>query len=287
MKIAFLSTKELEGFFVYDELTVPVFEQAGIQVDTVPWRDEVDWNQYDAVIVRSTWDYQQAPDAFMACLQRIASSSALLINPFDLMQWNIKKTYLKDLADKSVSVVPTLWYTGLEAESVMHALSHFDTHTLIVKPVLSANADDTFKITRDAYQEDVADVKHLFVDREIMIQPFLDAIVDEGEYSLFYFGGRYSHAIVKRPAKGDFRVQEEHGGQLATYTPEASVLGIAQQALDAMPADSLYARVDVVRAKNGWAIMELELIEPSLYFNLDEDAPKRFVDAFIRYMQSH
>ena len=119
MKIAFLSTKELEGFFVYDELTVPVFEQAGIQVDTIPWRDEVDWNQYDAVIVRSTWDYQQATDAFMTCLQRIASSSALLINPFDWMQWNIKKTYLKDLADKSVSVVPTLWYTGLEAESVM------------------------------------------------------------------------------------------------------------------------------------------------------------------------
>ena len=104
---------------------------------------------------------------------------------------------------------------------------------------------------------------------------------------MFYFVVGYSQATERRPGKGEFRFQEEHGGQLATYTPEPSVLGIAQQALDAMPADSLYARVDVVRAKNGWAIMELELIEPSLYFNLDEDAPKRFVDAFIRYMQAH
>ena len=120
-----------------------------------------------------------------------------------------------------------------------------------------------------------------------MIQPFVKEVLDEGEYSLFYFNGEYSHAILKTPADGDFRVQEEHGGSLQPVIPDASMLRACKQALQAMPTDSLYARVDLIRYQHQWAIIELELIEPSLYFNLDEASQPRFVDAFItRYAES-
>lgn len=285
MKIAFLSTSDLEGFFVYDELTLPHFAASGVEVDTVPWRKTINWNQYDAVIVRSTWDYQQAPEDFLTCLAQIEASSAVLINPYSLMAWNIKKTYLKDLDNQGVAIVPTLWATGIDKSQIDAAFEAFSTDTIIVKPVLSANADDTFRLNRLAFTEQLDALTTLFHQRELMIQPFLAAIVEEGEYSLFYFDNQYSHAIVKRPKAGDFRVQEEHGGELAVYQPQPDVLAMANRALDAMPSASLYARVDVVRTDGGWAIMELELIEPSLYFNLDEDAPKRFVDAFHQYIQ--
>ena len=119
-----------------------------------------------------------------------------------------------------------------------------------------------------------------------MIQPFLTSIVEEGEYSLFYFGGAFSHAIKKVPQEGDFRVQEEHGGRLHPVNVDEVQLAVAKKALSAMPCNALYARVDLVRQNSNWAIMELELIEPSLYFNLDEDSPVRFVEALLAFHEA-
>ena len=154
---------------------------------------------------------------------------------------------------------------------------------MVVKPTLSANADDTFKLSVSNWHEQQQALSDTFNQRDFMIQPFLNSVVEEGEYSLFYFGGKYSHAIKKVPQKGDFRVQEEHGGSLHPVAVDEEQLDIAQKALSAMPCEALYARVDLVRQGSGWAIMELELIEPSLYFNLDEQSPQRFVDALISF----
>ncbi len=212
------------------------------------------------MIVRSTWDYQQHPEAFLACLTQIDASSATLLNPLPLMQWNIEKHYLKDLQDKGVPIVSTRWSNAFNNSVIDEAFSHFNCDTVVVKPTLSANADDTFKLSVSNWHEQQQALSDTFNQRDFMIQPFLNSVVEEGEYSLFYFGGKYSHAIKKVPQKGDFRVQEEHG-----------------------PCEALYARVDLVRQGSGWAIMELELIEPSLYFNLDEQSPLRFVDALISF----
>ena len=115
-----------------------------------------------------------------------------------------------------------------------------------------------------------------------MAQPFMASVVDEGEYSLFYFDGAYSHAIVKRPGDGDFRVQEEHGGRLEAVVPEHALLEAGAGALAKLPGQALYARLDFVRDGDEFALMEAELIEPSLYFQLDKESPERFAAALAR-----
>ncbi len=286
--IAFLSTDNLEDFFVYDELLIPHFETLGWQVSTVSWHcNTVDWNSFDYVIVRSTWDYQQHAEAFMKCLEDIEQSKAVLFNSLALMQWNIEKYYLRDLAEKQVPIVETCWHEDYCDTHIDEAFLRFDCDTIVIKPVLSANADDTFKLHRNTWREQVTLLSDVFEQRKFMIQPFLDSVVEEGEYSLFYFSGRYSHAIKKVPQKGDFRVQEEHGGSLFSVNADTEQQTIAEKALNAMPQNALYARVDLVRQCGQWAIMELELIEPSLYFNLDSESPKRFVEAMLDLHSSH
>ncbi len=281
--VAFLSTDNLEDFFVYDELLVPYFNQQGWKVDTVSWHKTAEnWSRFDYVIVRSTWDYQQHAEAFLHCLKEIDASTATLLNPLALMQWNIEKYYLKDLKREGVPIVETRWETTFDNGVIDSAFDQFNSEAIVIKPVLSANADDTFRLERESWSESAHLLAKTFEQRHFMIQPFLSSIVEEGEYSLFYFGGALSHAIKKVPQKGDFRVQEEHGGSLHTVNVDSAQRVIAEKALSAMPCDALYARVDLVKQNNQWAVMELELIEPSLYFNLDERSPLRFVDALLK-----
>ncbi|MBJ2130417.1 hypothetical protein JC525_15915 [Alteromonas sp. IB21] len=285
--VAFLSTDNLEDFFVYDELLVPHFNQKGWNVETVSWHtNSENWSRFDYVIVRSTWDYQQYADAFVACLKKIDASDATLLNPLRLMQWNIEKHYLKDLECTGIPIVKTIWESTFNNDVINKAFDEFNSDTIVIKPVLSANADDTFKLERETWKESAGVLSNTFEHRGFMIQPFLSNIVEEGEYSLFYFGGAFSHAIRKVPQKGDFRVQEEHGGSLQTVSVDNVQLAIAEKALSAMPCNALYARVDLVRQDDNWAIMELELIEPSLYFNLDEDSPVRFVEALLTFHEA-
>lgn len=285
-KIAFLSTDNLEEFFVYDELLIPHFEQQGWKVETVPWRTPTPlWDDFDYVIVRSTWDYQQYPEAFMRTLEQIDASNTRLLNPLSLLKWNIEKYYLRDLANQGINIVPTQWQAAFDEAVFAAQFDKFDTDTLIIKPVLSANADDTFKVDRTAIDDYLPQLSKCFAQREHMIQPFISSVIEEGEYSLFYFGGKYSHGILKVPETGDFRVQEEHGGKLYTIDPTSEMLQSAQRAVSVMPTQALYARVDLIRVENHWAIMELELIEPSLYFNLDPASAPRFVEALLSFHQ--
>lgn len=281
-KLAFLSTDNLEDFFVYDELLVPVFAEAGWQVDTVSWHayQQTDWQQYAMVIVRSTWDYQQHAQAFIDCLETIASQTRLE-NPLALQRWNLDKRYLQDLEAKDIPVIPTCWQSDFCLAGTQAQFDVFNTDTLVIKPTVSANADDTFRLTRHDLQQATSDLEQCFGGRSHMIQPFMPAINEEGEYSLFFFGGTLSHTIVKRPAPGDFRVQEEHGGSMVLVNAQPEMRAIGDATLAALPQPALYARLDLVRHGSSWAVMEVELIEPSLYFTLDATSPRRFVEAVL------
>ncbi|WP_371194857.1 RimK family alpha-L-glutamate ligase [Glaciecola sp. SC05] len=278
-RCAFLSTDNLEDFFVYDDLVKPFLHHLGWTVEDVSWKNkDIDYEQFEVVVVRSTWDYQDDAEAFLQCLKKIDESSATLENAFELMRWNISKSYLKDLQANGVPILPTLWHERFNTQAIEQAFSHFDSDKLIIKPLVSANADHTYLFTK----EDVASLQdtftEVFSERAFMLQAFEDSIQDKGEYSLFYFGGSFSHGICKIPAKGDFRVQEEHGGGLVSVEPSAAMLSLAQQTIDALPAPALYARVDMLDTAKGLAIIEVELIEPSLYFNMDDDSASRFAD---------
>jgi glutathione synthase/RimK-type ligase-like ATP-grasp enzyme len=284
-RCAFLSMDSLEDFFHYDQMLFDPLRAVGWLAEEVSWRKtDVDWNNYDAVVIRTSWDYQDDVDGFMACLQRIEASSAQLQNSLKIVEWNISKSYLKDLQNQGINIVPTLWFDSFSLPELQLGFSHFNTSEIVLKPLVSANADHTYRLTADNLKEQAAQLKAVFAEREFMLQPFLPGIVDEGEYSLFYFAGHYSHSILKQPGLGDFRVQEEHGGQLKSIQPCEDMLTTARHCLAALPADVLYARIDLVRHKNEFAVIEIELIEPSLYFNMDAESPQRFVDAFIEML---
>ena len=281
-RCAFLSMDNLEDFFVYDRMVIEPLNARGWLVEEVSWRDEsINYDDYDVVVVRSTWDYQQDAEAFLACLQRIENSSATLENSFATMKWNLNKTYLRDLENDGVKIVPTLWLTDYDHEVVESAFSEFDSETVVIKPCVSANADDTFRFTKSQLVGLQSKFTELFANRDAMVQPFLTSIVENGEYSLFYFAGSYSHAILKTPEADDFRVQEEHGGQLKLIDASPALKSTADKTLQALPDMPLYARVDLAEYAGEFKLMEVELIEPSLYFNMDEASIGCFVEAFV------
>tara|TARA_R110002012_G_scaffold321590_1_gene550000 strand:- start:376 stop:1245 length:870 start_codon:yes stop_codon:yes gene_type:complete len=281
-RCAFLSTDNLEGYFVYDELLYEPLKQVGWQVEAVSWHNStVDWNSFDVVVVRSTWDYQQHAKAFMQCLQRIEDSSAILANSLRLLTWNISKEYLKDIASQGIGIVPTLWLDTFDLAQVSAGFERFNCDRLVIKPCVSANADYTYMLDREQLLAQSKNLAEVFNGRAFMVQPFIEAVVTQGEYSLFYFNGHFSHAILKTPEQGDFRVQEEHGGSLQAVEPDEEMLTQARHTMASLPDDALYARIDLLRYQDEYVVMEIELIEPSLYFNMDANAPANFVEAFV------
>jgi glutathione synthase/RimK-type ligase-like ATP-grasp enzyme len=266
----------LAGYTSDDDLAVAPLAELGWNVATVSWRDRmVDWNDFEIVVVRTPWDYQNDPAAFLDVLRKIDASKARLENPLSIIEWNLDKRYLRDLETKGVMIVPTIWGTGHVTENAFSEWrSFFDSDELIIKPTVSATAQDTYRLRK--FDAELATV---FAKRSFMVQPFVNAIVDEGEFSLFYFSGEYSHTILKSPTHGDFRVQEEHGGLISAMVPEAKLRETADKIVASL-SPMLYARVDLVRNdRREFMLMELELIEPALYFRMDAESPRRFAAA--------
>ena len=274
---AFLTMDDPSSFVTYDRDAVAPLAALGWTVDEVPWRSGADWSRWDVVVVRSPWDYQDAPAEFFGVLADIDRQTRLE-NPLTVMRWNLQKTYLRDLDAAGVPIVPTLWVGGLTRDLLADAVRQWGE--VVAKPQVSANADGTFRLADDA--ETWAEALSTLNDRPCMVQPFLRSVVEEGEWSVFAFGGGVSHAILKTPARGDFRVQEEHGGRIQSVEPTPELLALTRAALAAVPWPEplLYARVDAVRLADGaLAVIELELIEPSLYFPYGSGSAERFAAA--------
>ena len=273
---AFLTTDDLAGYVTDDRLAEAPFAEIGWTVEHVPWR-QGGWERYEAVVIRSTWDYHKHPGEFLAVLEEIGRSGARLANPLELVRWNARKTYLRGLEARGLPVVPTLWDRRPDSS----LFDELGADEIVVKPVVSASAFHTYRLRRGGEMEEA------FAGREVMVQPFLRSIVEEGEYSLFFFGGELSHAVLKSPKEADFRVQEEHGGLIEPVVPPRHLAELGRRIVESLPEPPLYARVDLAALDSGeYALMELELIEPSLYFRTDPESPRRFARAFADWMES-
>jgi hypothetical protein len=275
------------GDYVTDyELSFAAMAARGWQVDTVAWRGaSPDWNSFDAVYICTPWDYPQHQAQFIEVLQNIENSSAVLVNPLPLVRWTLVKTYLRDLEQRGTDIVPSLWPDQFDAGQIDGWCSALGSDKVIIKPAVGANAQDTFVLQRPLLPATVSHLGATFRDRAFFVQPFVHNIQAEGEFSLFYFGGEYSHAILKVPKAGDFRVQEEHGGDIQSAQPCAALLAAGQRVLSMVEPQPVYVRADFVRATDGrFLLMELELIEPSLYLRMDDGAADRFAAAFDHYV---
>ncbi len=285
-KCAFLTMKEMSNFECYDNLLIKPLEKMGWVCDQVPWDTDklIDWDQYKSVIIRSTWNYQENFLKFIEVLKEINSSSASLQNPIDIVEWNLNKQYLKDLKHKNIKIVPSQWFNSFVPKNIIQSFSYYNSNKIIIKPCISANADHTYILEEKTALITLNNLKKEYRDKEFIIQPFIQDIKNEGEYSLIYFGNTLSHVLLKTPKVGDFRVQEEHGGTLKSIkNPEQVLIRFGNNVINKLPRACLYSRVDIVRNKNEFLLMEVELIEPSLYFNMDSKSPKKFVEVFNKW----
>jgi glutathione synthase/RimK-type ligase-like ATP-grasp enzyme len=282
---AFLTLERRDGFVMDDHLAHEPLLRHGWQVHDVPWRRaDISWSSFDAVVVRSTWDYTDELSRFLGVLERIEAEGVPLFNPLALIRWNAGKTYLAALATRGVATIPTMVLDRLTSDDLPLLFGRMQATEIVVKPVVGANSVGTFRLHQDRWHLSAAEVAEFFSARPALVQPFVNRITTDGEYSLFYFDGVYSHAVRKVPALADFRVQEEHGASITAIEANDAMRSLAGAALATLPQVPLYARVDVVRAMtdDGYWLMELELVEPSLYLRMDPDAPMRFAEAFVR-----
>lgn len=284
-RIAFLTMDSLDGFISYDNLVADILADRGIIVENVSWRSSTaNWDDYDMVIIRSPWDYQHSIDEFMAVLERIDASNAVLWNPIDVVRWNVRKTYLRQLQDQGIAIVPTQFVQSPSELDIRGIFEVFESDQIVIKPVVGANANDTFWLRPDSSGDLLQQIEVLYRGRLALLQPFIQSVVEYGETSHIFFDGQHSHSVLKTPKAGDFRVQEEHGSRIQPLQPDSSLIECATRALVPVPQQTLYGRVDLVELSNGQqAVMELELIEPSLYLTYDPDSAERFADAIQRF----
>ncbi len=245
------------------------FAGAGLDVRPLPWTDPAAGSAPALALL--AWGYHLDLPRWLALLDRWPAGTPLFNAPA-LMRWNTRKTYLAELETAGVPTVPT-WFGNVDPAAIAAAFDQLEADELIVKPQVSAGSYQTHRLKRGEAIPSVPDA---------MIQPFLPAIADEGEYSLFYIGAALTHAIVKRATGGDFRIQPQFGGVNATWTPDAEALAVASAALAAAPAQPTYARIDLLRRLDGrLALIEFEAIEPDLYDEHGDGVLERLAETVV------
>jgi len=270
-----------------DEYVVSALKDKGLKVERKSWSDpSVNWADTTCILFRSTWDYFDRFPEFSEWLDRV-SDETILLNSKEIIYWNLDKHYLSDLENKGVNCVETYYLEKGRSVRLEDFLADLDIKNAIIKPCVSGAARHTYKlnsVTCADYNETIND---LLQEEAFMVQPFQENIIKTGELSLIVMGGKYTHAVRKVAKQGDFRVQDDHGGVVLGYTPTEEEIQFAEKAVAACNERPLYARVDMIRDNaNKLAIMELELIEPELFFRFYKPAADRLADVIAQRVQS-
>ena len=235
----------------------------GESVTDIDWQAPLDqFAGFDAALIGTPWDYFDNREAFLAKLDAIEALGVPVHNRPDVVRWNIDKGYLAELGARGVATIPTLLLDNPGPDEILAAFDHFGCDRLVVKRRVGAGAEGQFDFTRA--NPPAADWR---MGHAALVQPFLPGIVEEGEHSLIFIDGAFSHGLIKRPAPGDYRVQSLYGGWDTAVTPAPDDLAAAQKVIEGLPFPApLYARIDLVRGPDGTLLlMEAEVIEPFLY----------------------
>jgi glutathione synthase/RimK-type ligase-like ATP-grasp enzyme len=280
-RIAFAISNEFPNLTDDDRLAATALNERGIQVDPVLWDSSADWAAYDAVVIRSCWDYHHRLEEFSRWLAQLDGIGATVWNPVDVLRWNMDKTYLSDLEERGVPVLPSVWLPRGSKAELGHLMAEKQWQKVVVKPTVSAAADNTFTLARSDAPERQAALDKLLAAGGVIVQEFASEIQSEGEYSFLFFNDQFSHAVIKRPQDGDFRVQLQYGGGFRAAEAPADLVRQAAKIQEALEVDLLYARVDAIDRGGQLFLMELELVEPHLFFAEHPQAPTRFADALL------
>lgn len=268
-----------------EPLVAAALRDRGATATEVAWRDpEVDWGRFDAVVIRSTWDYTDDLDAFHAWAEQVEAAGATLHNSAEVVGWNTHKGYLIELEERGAPIVPTAWLgQGDSAElAAIAELRGWDG--VVAKPAVGAGADGLL-VVEPGGDPALAqpEFDQLLDAGDTMVQPFVRSIHTEGELSVVVIDGEVSHAVRKTPVDGEVRIQIEFGGRYEQVAPDPDAAALAAWLVEATGHDLLYARVDLLRADDGtWLLGELEAVEPALLLAWSDDGAGRLADAVLR-----
>lgn len=260
---------------LFERLAAPLRAQ-GLTVAAQPWTDPVARDQARLMMPSLAWGYHARPADWFAQLDAFEANGVRMVNPPSVLRWNTTKTYLVELAAKGAPVVPTHAHERLTPEAVEATFQAFGVDEVVVKPQVSAGSHETIRVKRRGALGGGP-------TGPALIQPFLPAVGEEGELSLFFFDGQFSHAVAKVAVDGDFRVQPQFGGRVSEVAPEPEALRAAAMVLEAAGPPLTYARVDLIRGLDHTPqLMELEIIEPDLFLEHAHDHGAAFAAAVMR-----
>ncbi|WP_315818225.1 hypothetical protein [Paraflavitalea speifideaquila] len=288
MKIAYTGYQVQEqytGGVTNDEYTdlLVFLTSKALDITAAVWNDEkVDWKNFDVVIIKSPWDYHENLAAFTGWLDRISNLSIKVLNPVDLIKWNSDKHYLQAIANNGLPIIQSEFIEKGDTFSDRY-FELFNTDKLVVKPCVSAGAKNTLIIDKAHFAGQSQVVNKLLETEAYLVQPFMEEIKG-GEWSFMFFNGTYSHAVLKTPKQGDFRVQHYHGGSFSFPTPNPVHIEQAGKYVAMLPFQTLYARVDGVVSNGAFQLMELEVIDPYLFFNGNNDLLENYYSALLKHI---
>ena len=264
-----------------DRPLIDEFARVGFRAAPVMWMDHrVRWSDYDALLLRSCWDYHLRPAEFTKWLQHIEHAGVPVWNPYVVVRWNLHKRYLRQLASRGAHIPQTVWVNRGSQQPLSEIVRTSGWEQAMVKPAISASAMDTWRVGSDG--ADDARFAELTNRDDVLVQEFIPEVGTQGEWSLVFIDGDFSHAIIKRPRPGEFLVQSEHGGSAEPAQPSTETLAAGTAIADGIPAGWIYARVDGVVTPRGFVLMEVECIEPHLFFGYNPDARRRLATALTR-----
>ena len=280
-RVALITYSGLPNGADSERLMLPYLAAADIEAEFVDWRTACDFRQFDLAVLRSCWDYHLYSAEFDGWLRRVSAETQVLNEP-ETVLWNRNKFYLREMEAQGIAIAPTVFVAAGGAISVEDRARIVSWQNVVVKPAVSASAHNTWLVESTALLAD-SELAGKMKGEAFLVQQFIPEIQTQGEISFAYIDGRYSHAALKRPAAGDFRVQQEHGGSSELFVPSADLLQQVDAIARAVPQvrGSLYCRIDVVGRAGTLLLMELELIEPELYLTLAEGSAERLAKAIV------
>jgi glutathione synthase/RimK-type ligase-like ATP-grasp enzyme len=277
--VALATSPALPNLVPDDAPLLAALERHGVDFHIVTWDADVDWRRYDAVLLRTCWDYHLRFAAFYEWVRGLERDGVPVWNGADVVRWNSHKRYLFELEAAGVGIVPGVLLAGGTRVDAAALLGAHGWSKVVVKPAISASAHRT---TIEAGVSVQPALDALLADGDAIVQPYIENVTCDGEWSLLFIENRFSHAIVKRPRPGDFRVQEEWGGSTERVVPPEWLVQQAAAAVRACGFDLLYARVDGFAIDGRLLVGELELIEPQLYLLFGEETADQLAAAVAR-----
>jgi glutathione synthase/RimK-type ligase-like ATP-grasp enzyme len=279
MRIGFATAASLPEIQRDDRALAAALEQRGHTVAPLVW-DRDDARGFDAVLVRSCWDQHLAPERFVAWAEGVEAAGVPIYNPAATLAWGLDKRYLRELSRHGATIPVTTWVDRGVAPDLGALMDARGLDEVVVKPIVSLSAWETHRIPRARAETMQAEVARICAERDVMIQEFIPEVATAGELSFVFLDGAYSHACRKRPKAGDFRVQEDFGGSREAAQPSAAQIAQAEAIVRNAPGPLLYARLDAVEVGDTLVLMELELLDPVLFFRFaPAEAPDRLAQA--------